>query len=78
MARRSAPPTAWQARWRRWRRAVMALLLVVGVVLAIFVSLGLGALVFAVTLGLATFSDGGPKSNGPTSPPSMPGTNWGG
>lgn len=63
---RKRKPTVWQARWARWHRPLVIVLFVVMVLCAIFVSLGIAALLFAITLGLATFGGGTPTDNGNT------------
>lgn len=65
------PPTAWQRRWRRWHRLWLIVLAIAMVLCAIFVSLGVAALLFVALLGLATFGGGTPTDNGSAVPPAQ-------
>ncbi|MDO9354913.1 MAG: hypothetical protein Q7T55_14540 [Solirubrobacteraceae bacterium] len=63
MPRHPKPPTVWQARWLRSRRIVYPLLVAAMVLSGIFISPGLSAAFFLLTVGLATFATGTPTDN---------------
>ena len=70
-------PTVWQVRWARWHRLVVIVLAVAVVLTAVFVSLGVAALLFVLMIGLGAFGSGVPSENGKNAAPSIARL-WGG